>query len=568
MEPKIVSSYPADYRFAVSESGKLPGGQAAEAPLSAPGDRVSLSPSAGGGKREKKMVRISVLPQDPQVSPAETIEFPEEKIGKKVSGERVAVYEDKLPVAIADPDGNYFFSVGTPQFDQVNAHTVAYRTLDMYEELMGHGIEWAFDSPRLLVLPHKQEGKNAYYARWQESVNFFYFNSRPLDKTVQTSESADVVSHETGHAVLDGLRPNYLGGFNGSETGAFHEAFGDITAMLLAMRSPANLQAILDENGGDFRNESLLSRLAEEFGKAVHLEDSDPANDGKKYLRTAINNFTYADPSTLPDGKDDDKLTSEVHNFSRLFTATFYDCLEGVYKQNLAENRDSLSALKAAGEDMGKIFGKAVDLAPTSRANYRDIALSMLKADELSGGRYQSVLRNVFVARKILSRTDLQRSPLPDFKLDRPPSSAEEALKLIRNYGDALELPPNTKVERLTANEKGETFISCSYSRQVPVSGRGLEKYGDCVTNLAGGLTLAFDAQGRLLSLAGDPVDEEKIENAMREIAGYDEAGLILRSSSRANAERLVNSRGELYRAVLVPTFSGQKVLQKLPVID
>jgi len=568
MEPKIISVSTAGYYAPVSGADEKP----ADAPVkpSFPGskDRVNLSTSLSKIREEKRNVKVSVLPQDPAVTPPETIEFPQEKIGSKVSGERVGIYEENLPIAIADPDGNYFFNVGTPQFDQVNAHTVVYRTLDMYEELVGHKIDWAFDNQKLLVLPHKQEGQNAYYARWQESVNFFYFNSKPLNKTVQTSESADVVSHETGHAVLDGMRPNYLGSFSGSETGAFHEAFGDVTAMLLSLKSEGNLKAVLDENKGDFRKESLLSRLAEEFGKAIHLEDGNPANDGKIYLRTAINNYTYADPSTLPDGKDDDKLTSEVHNFSRLFTAAFYDCLEGAYKQNSAENPDRLSALSTAGADLGKIFARAIELSPTSRAKFKDIALAMLKADEQTGSKYQSVLKNVFTARKILSRTDLMDRPLPDLRLNKLPESKEEAMKLIQPHREVFDLPSNTKVDRLVTNDKGETFVSYSYSRQVPVQGKSLEKYGDCVTDLSGGLTLAFDDQGRLTSMAEDPIDEVKTKDAMREIAGYEDAGLILRTGSRANAERLINRDGELYRAVIVPTFSGQRVLQKLPVIN
>ncbi|MCL5774100.1 MAG: M36 family metallopeptidase, partial [Firmicutes bacterium] len=451
-----------------------------------------------------------------------------------------------------------------------NSYTVVYRTLDMYQNLLGHKIDWSFEKPQLTVFPHKQEGQNAYYSRWEESVNFFYFNSKPLNKTVQTSESEDVVSHETGHAVLDSLRPNYMGGFGGTETGAFHEAFGDITAMLLTLKDENSLKGILAENGGDFRKESMLSRLAEEFGKAIHLDDGNPADANKIYLRSAINNFTYKDPSTLPSGRDDNKLTSEVHNFSRLFTASVYDVLEGAYKQNLGNSSDQLSALKTAGDDVSKIFARSIELAPTSQGKYKDVAQAMLKADqEITGGKYQDVMKKVFTDRKIINKTDLKAEQLPDMKIDKPLSSKDEAVNFINQNKDKIgvNLPADVKVDSLYTNKNGETFVNYSFAKEVPVKGDGLDKYKDYVTSVYGGLSLAFDSQGKLMSLTNDPVDKVKIKDAMDEIKAYDQANLIMKTTKLDNVS-VQNAEGERYRAACIPTKGGKKVIQKLPVVD
>ena len=64
---------------------------------------------------------------------------------------------------------------------------------------------WAFEGNRLIVLPHAGYGENAYYDRASKSLQFYYFNGPGT--TVYTCLSSDIVNHEFGHAVLDGVRP-------------------------------------------------------------------------------------------------------------------------------------------------------------------------------------------------------------------------------------------------------------------------------------------------------------------------------------------------------------------------
>ncbi|MCL5036343.1 MAG: hypothetical protein M1269_04405 [Chloroflexi bacterium] len=560
MEHKISSINKPPVEAVSREIKDTPQKKKTEAAPVAAGDTVSISKEVKPGKN----VKVSVYPQDPVVSAPEKIDFPKEKIGEKLTGERVEI-QDNNPTAIADPDGNYFYNAGTPQFDQVNSYTTVYNTLDMYQDFIGHKLDWAFDSSKIGVYPRKQEGKNAYYARSQESVNFFYFDSKELGKTVNVSESSDVVSHETGHAVLDGLRPGYMGWFSGTETMAFHEAFGDITAMLLCLKDGNNVKGILADNGGDFTKESRLTRLAEEFGKAIHLEDSDPSNDNKIYLRTMINDFKYKDPSTLPDQKADDHLTSEVHNFSRLFSAAFYDCIEGAYNQNIGKGGDKVSALSDTGADLGKIFTRGVELSPSSNVKYKDIALCMLKADkELTGGKYSDVLKKAFMDREIIKSSDIKNESIEDFMLTKPLKTKEDAIELIDSGRLNVNLPDNVQVDNLYTNKNGETFVSYSYGKEIPVQGKGLERFEGVVTHVGGGLTLAFDSNGKLSNKVESPVTSAVVDDAMREIKDYAEAGLVKKGDIKS---RPLNENNEPYRAVLLTTKSGKKILQKIPVI-
>lgn len=52
-----------------------------------------------------------------------------------------------------------------------------------------------------------------------------------------TCLSHDVVSHELGHAILDNIRPLLLFGID-PDTGALHESFDELLAMLSALQYP------------------------------------------------------------------------------------------------------------------------------------------------------------------------------------------------------------------------------------------------------------------------------------------------------------------------------------------
>jgi hypothetical protein len=195
----------------------------------------------------------------------------------------------------------------------------------------------------------------------------------------------------------------------------------------------------------------------------------------------------------------------------------------------------------------------------------------MLKADQqVTGGAYQGVIQKVFMDRKILNRTDLQKEFLPELKLPKTLDSKSEALSFARHHKSAFEtqLPSNLKVDSMYTNKAGETFINYSFNKDIPVQGEGLAKFKDCVTKVYGGLNLAFDNQGKLMSLQEDTIDSGKIKDALNEIKSYDQSGLILTPRTKAEGERIFNKDGELYRAIVEPTRSGKKVLQKLPVID
>jgi hypothetical protein len=213
------------------------------------------------------------------------------------------------------------------RFHQINAFATARSALDMIEASVGRQVHWAF-GPQLAIHPHYMQARNAYYSRDLGALAFFYFDIAFKEGKVFTCLSHDVVAHELGHAALDGLKPLFLEALH-AETGAFHESFGDLTAMFSALTIPEVAAQVLAATGGDLRRPNLASLLAEEFGYGIY-------GPGHFFLRSAGDPVRF---STLK--------SPEVHDYSVLLTATMYEILTDFYDVN----RGAVLVVRGTGTD-------------------------------------------------------------------------------------------------------------------------------------------------------------------------------------------------------------------------
>lgn len=509
-------------------------------------------------------VRVKVYPQDPLVSKTEMIELPHELVGDRLSSARIKT-RDPAPIAIADPDGNYDYEMGTPQFDQTNAHGIVANTLLMYDNYLGTTAEWSFSGP-LKVVPRKGTGKTAYFHRYDRSINFFEWDSPSLGKRVTTAQSADVIAHEVGHAVWDGIRPR--AGYS-NEAGAFHEAFGDCSALLHALQQESNIVGALEENGGDLTKQSLISRMAEEFGSAFNKEDKDPTNDDRMYYRTAINEFKYIDPKLLPDDDypptvSEDVLTREFHSFSRVWSGAFYRMLTSVFEGEKQEGTDQVEALKNARDTLGHVWGKALHELPPTGIKFGVVSEAMLKVaaregDEKTFDRLASVMvdRDLLSADKV---AELRTSSVPnvsigDGKTDSVLESMSETLGLPDGFaseGEPKKLSDGRTVYLFTKPERIELA--------------GLSHEGDRIeVELHAGLSATFDESGKLVNYFHTPVgDQEKVEAEMfaSDLMAKD------RVKEDTFSAAIENDSGEVFLGRLLPDRQDVKVFERLPVFD
>lgn len=249
----------------------------------------------------------------------------------------------------------------------------------------------------LSVIPRAGRMLNAYYNR--RSLSFFYYTDRETRLDFYTADSADIVAHELGHAILDSYRPD-LWNVASMEIWAFHESFGDLTSMLSLMANDEALNYVYRTTGGNLRTFNAISSLAEDFGRVVAQYSR---NREGRWLRSAINDFVYIVPESLPEDGPDTILTNEPHNFSRVMTATFYDLWIAFYDYFRLQGVEPIQAMRNARNTLGKYALEAIRTAPNTASFYSGMANAMLAVDAKYGNIHHTKMHQVFLNRGILS---------------------------------------------------------------------------------------------------------------------------------------------------------------------
>src|SRR5713226_4517877 len=236
-----------------------------------------------------------------------------------------------LPFRISGPTPPpKIYQPGTANFRFYAAASALRRTADFWGSIVPQGTRWEVGA-RLPVVLDDGVDLNAFYTRggFGEAPGLHFFHQSVAGRTFFSGESPDVACHEMGHAVLDAVRPQLFDAQT-IEAAAFHESFGDMSAILSALQVPSFRQAVFNATQGTLNRASRLSRLAEQLGAAIGVDHPDAVD--RDCLRNAVNSFFYRDPQTLPPSAPASTLSSEPHSFSRIFTGAFLDILAGILK--------------------------------------------------------------------------------------------------------------------------------------------------------------------------------------------------------------------------------------------
>ena len=204
-----------------------------------------------------------------------------------------------------------------------------------------------------------------------------------------------------GHAILDAIKPQ-LWGAASHEAAAFHESFGDMSAILSALQLQSLRIEILQDTSGHLYQSSRLSRLAEQLGTAIRAQQPDAVNPD--CLRNAVNSFTYQDPIQLPQMAPAAQLSSEPHSFSRVFTGAFFEALAGMLIAKAANpllSHRTGAARRQSGN--GRHPGCWRPAGPSCVHFYAQVAAGMVQASASKNPGYPPILKGVFVRRSILS---------------------------------------------------------------------------------------------------------------------------------------------------------------------
>lgn len=413
-----------------------------------------------------------------------------------------------------DPVSRCFLGIDDPtslQFHQVNVWAVVQNTLSFFEDLhvMGRPIPWGFDGNRLVVVPHAGNRRNAYYDRRSKSLQFYYFGSD--DQMVYTCLSHDIIAHETGHAVLDGIRP-YYNIISSAQTAAFHEFLADLTAILSVLRNNEVRNVIADLSGGNLLMDTTIADLAEEFARDEVIELYGTAQ--RYYLRTAHNEITM----------DQIKGEWEPHICSQVLTGAMFKILSKMALHYLDAGNSPSEALWLATSHLNRMALRALDYCPPVDVYFEDYARAMLSADELAYPRdsqgYREIIRQEFTVRG-LKDLETTKSPysidfLWKYSIDQIARSRTAAYHFLNDNRDRLGIPTRHDLvvadlyytdKLVEADQRLPREIVLEYVWEEDVkleSPRFGRLQGQHLPLLCGG-TLVFDGRGNIMHWSKKP---------------------------------------------------------------
>lgn len=337
-------------------------------------------------------VKIPIMIQDPELSAYEGM-----------PGEEDVIVEDdffldgpitrKVAVIDFDPEtgalaglatfrppsgrGPGGYDVADPgAFQQVSLFGTVMRTIAMFERKhnLGRAVRWAFPGEQLLVVPRAGEWANAYYERASHSLQFFSFSHR--GSRIHTSLSRDIVTHETGHAVLDAVVPDLYHSIT-PQSLALHEAIADLTAVVMAFESRKLRDTVLAQTKGSIAHSTAFNTIAEEFGAALH--DGRPLRD--------LNN----DAGLRSGGGIVEVPANEPHALSQVMSGALYRVMLGLHHALTARYRRDSGALAAASRALGigarrfaRFVFRALDYLPPGEVSFADYGRAILSADQAS----------------------------------------------------------------------------------------------------------------------------------------------------------------------------------------
>lgn len=492
----------------------------------------------------------SVRGADGKILTAE-IEVPNEQLSPGPRGYRVQVADyDTSNQVLYKPaphqDSDARKVPAQPEKDRAfharNVYAIVMRTLSRFERALGRRVGWSFLGHQLTVAPHAFLDLNAFYAKDDHAIYFGYYPGRKGH--VFTCLSHEIVAHETTHALVDGLRPDYMYP-SSPDQAAFHEGFADIVALLSVLSLREVVTTALDLHTS--KNQELIraSALTETalkkgvlFGLAKQVGEEMYGTHGVA-LRRSI--------ELTPDPKlARSPQFEEAHRRGELLVAATLGAFLKIWKKRIdlfgKLERGKVSRIGVVdgavetADHLLTIAIRALDYCPPTDLLFGDFLSAMLTADyELypddSRYGYRDALRQGFAAFGFKPGSEAPEGTVERGLWAGP--GDHHALVYTRTHSDSMERDPNevfrflwenratlhideaayTKVEavwpcfRVAADGFFLRETVAVYSQQMKLAARELRQMGlkkppdmpdELQLTLYGGGTLIFDESGRL----------------------------------------------------------------------
>jgi hypothetical protein len=492
----------------------------------------------------------SVRGSDNNVLTAE-IEIPNEKLAPGPRGYRVQVVDYDASTQILYEPSPYreTDNMKVPKnpeqdrsFHARNTYAIVMRVLARFERALGRRVTWSFLGHQLTVAPHAFIDLNAFYSKDDRAIFFGYY---PGDRWyVFTCLSHEVIAHETTHALVDGLRPDYLYP-SSPDQAAFHEGFADIIALLSVLSLREVVSAGLDLHTSKEKrliNASLLTidqlkngvllGLAQQVGEAMYGTHG-----------VALRRSIKLVPNRGLSEKDEFK---ESHRRGELLVAAVLGAFLKIWKERIdlygklqkgmVSRIGVVDAAVETADHLMTIVIRSLDYCPPTDLLFGDFLSAMLTADyevypDDSRYGYRLALREEFARFGFRPGSEARADAIAEPGLWAGPGelpfiysrnhyqsmqhSSDEVFRFLWENRETLVVEENayTKVEavwpcyRVGSDGFFLRETVAVYSQQIRLMGHelaelGLEKPSDMPDDLQlsiyGGGTLIFDESGRL----------------------------------------------------------------------
>ena len=364
------------------------------------------------------------------------------------------------------------------QFHAQNVYAVVMRVLARFEFAMGRRLSWGFGSHHLHIAPHAFAQANAYYSRDCQGLYLGYFVG-PRGNTVYNCLSHDVIAHEVTHALVDGLRCNYVRPSHPDQAG-FHEGFADIVALLsvFGLRDVVEMLLPGAERGAErisierLTPEALrdcaLMGLAEQFGReTTNLRES------------ALRRAGAGEPDA---GLLESEACLEPHNRGEVLTAAVLNAFIAIWHRRLQQGwpesglvpRERVAEEGAeAAEQLLTMAIRAMDYAPVVDVSFRDFLSALLTSDrELLPDdgkyKYRDELRRTFAEWGIEPASERPRSGDTGLKEEAgawAKPTKQGAIRCDCVHRESLERDPDEVFRFLWENRKTLEVFEDAYTR-------------------------------------------------------------------------------------------------------
>ena len=463
----------------------------------------------------------------------------------------------------------------SPEFRQVHLWATAQSILEFYEDpwVLGRPVPWAFKDNRLILVPHAGLGENAFYDRHSKSLQLYCYGT-PEDPKY-TCLSHDIIAHEMGHAILDGIRPLYLE-HTSLQTTAFHEFVADLTAVLTVIRDNvardvmAHWEKLKEKNPQKYNDDlkNFPGYVAPEFG--AYCAD-------RPYLRSAHNDQTL----------EDALAAATPHDASEFLTGTLFEIQERLISQFLKRNPKNTRAQAHwwAADRIRRLALQPLDYCPPVDIQFLDYARAVLRCYELTSPRdtsgYRDILLEVFHQRGFCDcgvwqkehdrgECDLDPPRLPSgllhHDIDRIAGSRTGAYYFLNDNRDKLGIPAHQDffIADLYETHKWdvgrerlpkEIVLEYVWRELVELDEERFGDLGGQKVHLLCGGTLVFDDRGNVVSWFAKPGTESELGRQRKQALLDHIAGEV-----RTGALGLLDPLEEEQLGLLVPPVVARQV--------